>query len=126
MKRRILQLLFIVITASVNAQTVVTLNLPNPCASVDIKEAVKSEFGIKISPNPTLGKFSIQISNKESIGKAKIEITNMLGAVVLSEQIYSKSLKCIKTFDLSNLPKGVYLISVSINDRRETKRLVIN
>ena len=126
MKRTIILMLFITIASFVNAQTVVTLNLPNPCASVDIKEVVKSEFGMKISPNPTLGKFSIQISNTESIGKAKIVVTNVLGAVVLSEQIYSKSLKCIKTFDLSNLPKGVYLISVSIDDRRETKRLVIN
>lgn len=125
MKKTIILMLFITIASYVNGQTVVTLDLADPCSATGIRNVIESNFSLTISPNPTDGEFTVSISSKEIIGKAKIEVLDMKGTLVLSEQIFSNNLKCIKTYNLNKLSKGIYNISIIVKNYRETKRIVL-
>ncbi len=71
-----------------------------------------------IYPNPTDGLISIQ-----SKAKLLIEIRNILGEKILFKEIYGK---CI--LDISDYPKGVYLVHLRDHNNKtiETKKIIIN
>ena len=133
MKNRLLLTFIILLAGSasfVNGQTitVVTLDLPNPCASIttNIDKIVKKDVEFTLSPNPTKGRFTINITRKETIGKVKIKVFDMKGTLVFTDEIYSNNQKCIKTYNLSKLSKGIYNVSIIGKEYRESKKLVIN
>jgi len=126
MKKILILMLFITIASFVNGQTTVTLNLPDPCTTLNVNNNTKAEINFTISPNPTDGRFTIKVIRKEIIGKVKIEITDMKGVLVFTEQIYSNNTKCVKTYHINSLTKGIYNISIIGTNYRETKQLVVN
>ncbi|HEY8402484.1 MAG TPA: T9SS type A sorting domain-containing protein [Cytophagaceae bacterium] len=80
-----------------------------------------------LSPNPSDGIVNIKMNN---IGEGyHIKITNALGVVVEtiekkpSSSSYEGSLNIIK--DLSHLPKGMYMVTVSTEEYIETRRLIL-
>lgn len=111
----------------VYSQTSVSLKLPNPCTSVGIQEIGITYDGLDftMSPNPTEGLVSLRISSKETLGKIMIEIVSLKSENLLSEQVYCSSNICIKTIDLSNISKGIYVISVIGDNHKQTGKLVI-
>lgn len=133
MKNRLLLALLILLAGSasfVNGQTVtvVTLNLPNPCAGIttNIDKTVKKDVEFTLSPNPTKGRFTINITRKETIGKIKVKVFDMKGTLVFTNEIYSNNQKCVKTYNLNELSKGIYSVSIIGEEYIESKKLVIN
>lgn len=68
---------------------------------------------LSISPNPSTGLVKV-------IGANSVMIQNILGEIVLS-----KETSLNEVLNLSNLPKGVYLIQTSLNGKTDTKKLVL-
>ena len=70
--------------------------------------------GISVYPNPTHGKFKIENTTNE-LNEVNLQIFNLLGKVIINESIsfYNGT---IKTIDLSNQPKGVYLVLIQSKD----------
>ncbi len=127
MKRYFLIILLIFCYEFSNAQISATLQLPDPCTSLNIDkpEVIKEIFDFSINPNPSEGEFSLNISSKEILGNVIIEIITMKGECVFSEQIYCSSNTCIKSVKLSNFPKGVYVVSVKGGLYKKTRKLIV-
>jgi hypothetical protein len=70
---------------------------------------------IEIYPNPTTGSFAIYTK-----GNAQCTVYDINGKVVLSQKLNSKT-----NIDASNLPNGVYNVSIINNSGIANKRLVI-
>lgn len=126
MKQILLLMLFLTIAGLAESQTTVSLTLPNPCASVDVEKVQSADVEFRIHPNPTDGQFTLHFAREEAIGRVSLEVTDMNGNSLLSEQLYSGNRKMLKSFDLNALPKGTYLISLSGENYRETRKIVIN
>lgn len=86
-----------------------------------INEAVGVEQVIEIFPNPSNGVFSIHseaVNNEEQ----HIEVYNLLGAIVHTSP---KSKLSGYTLDLSQQPKGVYVVKVYSGGRCAMRRVVV-
>ncbi len=83
---------------------------------------IKTLEHAKIYPNPTKGK--ITISNIKNIDLTSAKVYNVLGKLVKDIPV-KKGLSKLE-IDLSDLNKGVYLLSLKSNDKNTTKKLVIN
>jgi len=66
-------------------------------------------------PNPTSGKLKVTFSS-EIKSKFTLKVTDMLGNVVLRDQISAVSGENTKDLDLSNLAKGMYYLSMEKED----------
>ncbi len=78
--------------------------------SVDVEH-----IDVEVFPNPTPGDIQIRISTKE---KADIRITNSLGMVVKEIQLANEYI------NISELPNGIYFISISTSGETIVKRII--
>jgi len=76
-----------------------------------------NESKMAIYPNPTNGEFTIQVSDSFIDGKATIY--NLLGQKVQEFKVNQNSQN-------HNLNKGVYLIELAKEGKKETKKLIVN
>lgn len=79
---------------------------------------------VAIYPNPSTGviNFAFALSNQSDV---KIEVTNILGQTVYSS--FEKAVSAdIKTIDLGNVSKGVYLVTVSTSTEKLVRKVVID
>jgi len=76
---------------------------------------------VSVSPNPSNGLVSIQSELLE--GNCIVNVTNILGDIIYSEE--KKASSSNNKIDLSNLPKGVYIFSISNGISTGTQRIVI-
>jgi glucose/arabinose dehydrogenase len=84
---------------------------------------IERPFDLSIHPNPNNGRFSI-ISNGTQKGNGVLKIYSSKGEVILQEDM--EQLNAInQTVDLSQYPKGVYLVQISSRDYVETVKLLI-
>jgi hypothetical protein len=74
----------------------------------------------RIYPNPCNGKFQVEFRSKNQ-DDCKVEITNSLGTKVFS---FFSSVKATKNIDISNYPKGIYLIKLHNQDRTYINKMV--
>jgi len=75
---------------------------------LEIRNQGPVEPKIKIFPNPCPGNFQIDLADA-NIQNCHVEIINSLGTLIFSSQFINKS---ILKIDISNYPKGVYLIKL--------------
>jgi len=76
---------------------------------------------ITIMPNPTSG--LVFINFNETVKEAEIEILNMQGIVIKKEKVIDNGKTQI---DLSDVPKGVYMIEIKTNNKIVIKKLILN
>lgn len=79
------------------------------------------DFGMLLYPNPNNGVFKLKLSNHNS--NAEVEVYDILGNLIL-KRINIKGEG--SSFDLSNQPKGIYLIKVKIGGIVFNKKLIIS
>lgn len=85
------------------------------------KHAVKiGEQTVNIYPNPNTGMFKIMINGWHDNTKAKIKLFTLAGTVII-EKIVLKSETKIK---FGNQPDGTYILSVTINGKKETWKVI--
>lgn len=127
-KTFILSLLLTIFSIYGYSQIAVTLDLPDPCASVGIVDDLKveKEVDFTLSPNPSQGIFSLKIKSSETIGSVSVEMMSIQGKLVLSEKIYCNSTTCVKEYNFSHLQKGVYVIYLSGKNLKASKKFILN
>ena len=79
---------------------------------------------ITVYPNPSSGVFNVEI-NSLNISDIKISIYNLLGSVVF-ENNFDNSFNFNEAIDLSSVESGVYLMNVTIGNKKVTKKIIIN
>jgi hypothetical protein len=93
--------------------------------------SVKSATGIgtsastafSIYPNPNNGKFFIHFNTARTA--VSVKIANALGIVVFEEKDINVSASQSKTMDLSNQPKGVYMLTIDDGQQVSSEKIVI-
>lgn len=106
------------------AQTSPTYNVE---ASAGLIENTDDESHLSIFPNPSKGNFSINYSIENSLDKkCAIAIYNALGMKVYFNETNSLNGKLEKEIDLSELEKGVYILTIETNSKTVQKKLLIN
>ncbi len=129
MKEKLL-LLFIAIMLSAysNAQIIVKLKLPNPCASVGFTQPIdnSTDFEMKIKPNPSNGIFTMELTSQNAIGKFNVKIYNMQGTSTYNQDFYGSSNAMIKVINLQHLPSGIYLLTLIGDNKQLIKKIIIN
>ena len=87
-------------------------------ATAGIKENEKNSF--IIYPNPASGKATIVL--KDSLSEDyRVKVTDVLGKIVFEYDFNEPSAE----FDISVLKSGIYLVTVSTNDKSATKKLIV-
>ncbi len=80
----------------------------------DINELGVQNSNFLVSPNPNNGLISIEITNKEFVLEdASLKIVNVIGEELKKERLNSKK----QSFDLSELPNGIYFLELRQKDR---------
>jgi len=79
---------------------------------------------VSIVPNPTNGKLKVIVEGGKN-NDFMVSISDFIGKVVYEESILSETGSFSKHIDLSNVPKGVYLLKIQSKDVREVNKIVI-
>ena len=85
-----------------------------------------SDLGINLNiyPNPTNGKFNISFVSEEE-DKFEIIIIDTFGKIISSTEKQNFIGEYTKIVDLSNFPKGVYIVQIKTQESFVTKRIVL-
>ena len=78
-----------------------------------------TETNVSIFPNPASADVTVQL---EIPIEGKLTVYNQLGSEVFSEAFSENS----KTISVSNLPAGLYFVTLSSNNRKATKKLIVH
>jgi len=84
------------------------------CNITSINESNLKTNSISVFPNPATTEVNIVFSSNE---KAQIEISNAMGEVIIKKENKNK-------IDISNLPNGLYIISVTQGQTRNIQKLI--
>jgi PKD repeat protein len=87
-------------------------------SGANIKEISESNF--TLFPNPNTGSFDIQLNNY-NIPNATVRITNMLGEILLEENMSALATKHI---DVSNLSAGMYYVIIKTENKVAVRKFV--
>lgn len=94
-----------------------------PTAELDCSEFATNDiedFQMSIYPNPTRGEF--YILTEKVYGDASVSINNLAGKQVYEETINLKNQR--GTIDISNLPVGIYVVTIDTAEGKVTKKLI--
>ncbi|HRH59984.1 MAG TPA: peptidoglycan DD-metalloendopeptidase family protein, partial [Chitinophagaceae bacterium] len=86
--------------------------------------AGKNANGLRIFPNPSSGIFTMQFSSNK-IGDATVTIKNMMGQIVYALPQQKNILQLNRQINLSNMPKGIYIVEVNTGMERITEKVLI-
>jgi hypothetical protein len=81
-------------------------------------------FDLSVFPNPSNGLTNVNVKLKEA-SEVSVEVYNMVGHLVSSKNYGTLNGENILPFDGSKVDAGVYLIKVSVNGERLTKKVTI-
>lgn len=91
---------------------------------VSISEVGDTKTNLTVNPVPSKGQ--IQVKAKTSSSKSyNLRIKNLLGQEFYNEPIEIKK-QFIKQLDLSNLERGIYLLSLESDTERIVKKIILN
>lgn len=109
-----------------HSQTTYTIALPDPCPTFGNEDFIKHDsINLIITPNPNDGLFSLGIYSSKELDNLTIAVASVDGSQVYREEIYCSAKRCIKTLDLSALPKAIYFVTVRGSSYRKTERISI-
>lgn len=111
----------VTVTDTDGCETIAT-TLVNVEACTGLPENTNSSF--VIYPNPNSGEFTI-LFDKTLKGDALIQIFHSTGREVLNRNITINAMKQIETFNLNNLPAGIYFIKVKSAKGSTLQKLLI-
>jgi Zn-dependent metalloprotease len=109
-----------------NSDNSETLTGWNASYTSTISTGIEQNFSnntLKIAPNPNNGIFSLSLNHLTN-EKEEIKIFNSVGQIVWSNTNIMAQTKY--EIDLSEFSAGLYLVVVSSDNKRETKKIIIN
>ncbi|MCK4677103.1 MAG: redoxin domain-containing protein [Bacteroidales bacterium] len=77
---------------------------------------------INIYPNPSNGQFQIKL---DQVGNVNVRVINLLGNVLLNEEIRVDQQSFIFDLNLMHLPEGIYLVAIIQDGQYISKRITI-
>ncbi|WP_258103484.1 BNR-4 repeat-containing protein [Marinoscillum sp. MHG1-6] len=84
---------------------------------------VSSELDVQLYPNPAHNLMNVQINKVLDVNSTQVMVYNIMGAKMSN---YNVSFDAdVLKLDVSQLPQGVYLISLILGDERIDKRFVV-
>ena len=86
-----------------------------------INESMSAENDIEIFPNPSTGLINIHTSTKNE-EEQFVEVYNLLGAKI---HVSEKSKLSNYTLNLSNQPKGVYVVKIYRGEKCMTRKIIV-
>ncbi|MCF6170147.1 MAG: T9SS type A sorting domain-containing protein [Bacteroidales bacterium] len=96
----------------------------NQCQIGVDENNISVEAQVSIHPNPNSGIFTI--ATEQAITNMEIQMTNLVGVVVFSKNYFQIPANgWDDTIDLSNQPKGVYLLHIKADGKLSTLKVVI-
>lgn len=99
----------------------------------EIKESIKDSLEIRtellpelfsVYPNPNNGQFTLEFSSNDK-GTLQVYIFDITGRVVKSDILQNFDGKYNVPYDLTNEPKGAYLLQLKIGDKMTSKKIII-
>ena len=81
-------------------------------------------FKVSVSPNPNNGEFKLEISSNEN-SSFSFKIINYQGVEMAGQKDVSAQSNYSQNFDFSELPSGIYLISIKSENRIYSKKVLI-
>lgn len=87
--------------------------------TVGINEIDKDKISLSVFPNPVSYNLNL---NSESETPVNLILTNVLGETVMQRENFNPS----ESLDVSAFPRGVYFLTITIDDRKINKRIVKN
>jgi hypothetical protein len=109
--------------SNVNDSLQFTLIYNNPAAGV--KELNNAVSRLEIAPNPANEMVNLSF-NFKGTGIGELTVVNALGQSLLNKSIALTEGKNNVSFNVSELPQGVYFVRIKNGEAITTKRLVVN
>lgn len=85
-----------------------------------------TQTSIALSPNPSNGNVSLMIPNASKINRADIQVFDMKGQLILSETQPLTSGNNEFDYDLTHLPKGMYVFHIKIGNEVSIQKLIVD
>lgn len=95
-------------------------NCPLAATVINSKEQ-SADFSV--CPNPASDMVSVNLTVKRS-GGAVLCLTDLLGKTIIKKEIYMQPGTTTSQLDLSDIPKGIYFITVNSQASRYTQKLI--
>lgn len=108
-------------------ESVEDINAPVLEAGCNFAECSSGIWGnelatINIYPNPSNGQFQIKL---DQVRDVNVRVLNLLGNVLINEDIRVDQQSFIYNLNLTTLPEGIYLVSIRHDDQYISKRIAI-
>ncbi|WP_020527433.1 T9SS type A sorting domain-containing protein [Flexithrix dorotheae] len=87
--------------------------------------AEMTDFTLNVFPNPARGVIYIEFKNFDIPQKVRIELTDLAGKIYTNEEITISDSQLNFPFDLTGFSNGLYIISVSNEDLKSFKKIII-
>jgi hypothetical protein len=88
-------------------------------------EENKQENKLNVYPNPANSKIYIDLKT-DNVSAYTLKMTNLLGERVIQSSIPKGNKGFLKSVDISELPKGVYILEIDSDTKHYTQRVVKN
>lgn len=96
------------------------------CGGLEVKPITDNEdYRLKIYPNPSAGKFEINFTSQKRPGMISIKVTNVIGTEVMTEDVKEAEGTFRKEIDLSSVQKGIYFITLTDDQMRITRMVIV-
>ncbi len=93
------------------------------CITLGDEDAIALRTGVNIYPTPSNGKVTIKLKNTFN-GMAMVEVYDLLGTLRLTSNAQF-SAGILKDYYLNDLNNGIYMMSIIIDGKRYTSKLII-
>lgn len=90
----------------------------SPCNLTTNVADVDKKYFFDVFPNPANNEINIAFPDSEA--PANITLFSPLGQILITEKLYGEKNK----IDISKLPKGLYLLSINVNGKIYTKKII--
>lgn len=104
-----------------NVSDMYRINIDNVSVEGKLKtlgtSTVKSDKAVSVYPNPVQDSFKVNLDSNADKSKVTLELFNLNGAKV-------KTFKHADSYDISSLPKGVYILEINNGTSKVVKKLV--
>ena len=78
----------------------------------------------EVYPNPSLGSFNISFTSEE-VQQLKVNVVNLVGEIIISENLEQFSGEYTKQIDLTDNAKGIYLVKIETESGVINKKLIL-
>ncbi len=113
----------------------VSLTAISECAEVNTTKTIeivalsledaKTEYAVKVYPNPSNGIFELQYSGNENLNDVKVRLLDITGKVLKTDKFSVNGKEFRRNYNVSELKSGLYLIQIDTDEKVQILRIEI-